>query len=448
MEVEQRLLTPYLKYNNYGWMGLDHPNPVNNWNPWINSNMLVTYLVFSKNFSTAGDGVAKTIRSTNRFLHFYADDGGCDEGPSYFGHAGASFFDFVEELGEVTDVSYLYREEKIRNIASYIYKVYIGKIWYVNYADAAPMVREPVELLERVGKNTGDENLLGYTAHLRSAKDFVPDLTTTSGYSLYRLISNIFGAKAASSAQGSAAGKTFKAPATSWFEGIQVVTARDKADSLEGIFFSAKGGTNSESHNHNDIGNFLLFCDSTPVLVDAGVEQYTKFTFNEKRYTLWAMRSSYHNTPTINGKEQLPGLEYHAKDVSFTSAGGETKFSLDIGAAYPADTGIESYQREFVLKHGESFTVTDRYRLKECREPLVLNFLCYERPEAAAGKFILSGKLALEYDTAGFDWEVDEIPLNDPKMHGDWQKDYLYRLRLARKDRNPQGEVSLRFVRK
>jgi hypothetical protein len=236
-------------------------------------------------------------------------------------------------------------------------------------------------------------------------------------------------------------------PAVSWFEGIQVVTARDRADSLDGLFFSAKGGTNAESHNHNDVGNFLVYCDSTPVIVDAGVETYTKFTFNEKRYTLWTMQSCYHNTPTINGKDQLPGLEYAARDVKFESSGALTKFSLDIAGAYPADAGIESYRREFAFKHGEELTVTDTYKLTEAKAPLILNLLCYEKPELSEGKAVLSGKVLLEYGS-GFTAAAEEIALTDEKIHNDWKKETLYRLRLTREVKDSSGSIKLRFTRK
>ena len=40
--------------------------------------------------------VAKIARSLDRFVDAYPDDGGCDEGPSYWGRAGASLFEALE----------------------------------------------------------------------------------------------------------------------------------------------------------------------------------------------------------------------------------------------------------------------------------------------------------------------------------------------------------------
>ncbi|MDR2619478.1 MAG: heparinase II/III-family protein [Treponema sp.] len=443
LELERRILGPYLARDDFEWMGLDHDRPVNNWNPWINSNVLVCYLVFAGSFKQYTRGAAKTIRSLNRFLHFYAEDGGCDEGPSYFGVAGASVLDFIEELGQVTGVDYLYRSAKIRNMAAYISKVYIGRDYYVNYADAPPSVSVPVDLLERTGRRTGDESLLDMLAHLRKNGYGVSgngSKLSGGAWNLYRQLANIFYPSPREEK------RAFRAPELSWFGGIQVLCARDKADSLEGLFFSAKGGTNGESHNHNDIGNFLLYCDSVPVLVDAGVETYTKSTFNEDRYTLWTMRSCYHNTPTINGADQLPGTEYRAGEPDLESGGGTTRLSLDMAGAYPGEAGIKSYRRSFVFKHGESLSVEDRYRLKELKAPLTLNFLCYQRPGLAEGRVLLSGKVWMEYGP-GFKTELEKITLRDEKIRSDWKKDSLYRLRLTKEDTGISGAVILRFIR-
>jgi hypothetical protein len=442
-EVERRILRPYLESGDFGWMGLNHENPVNNWNPWINSNIIVTFLVFAKVFPRAEEGVNKAIRSANRFIFFYADDGGCDEGPGYFNAAGASFYDCIEELSHVTDVSYLYQDPKIRNMVSYIYKVYIGKNHYVNYADAPPKLSPPVGLLERAARETGEAALLGFTAYLKENQFCVPDTCPSRmGTILFRVFSNIFSAGKTGTEEA-----VFKLPASTWFKGIEVAVCRDSSSGTVGFFFSAKGGHNSESHNHNDIGNFILYADGEPVIIDAGVETYTKFTFSDKRYDIWTMRSSYHNTPTINGKEQVPGRDHKARNVSFADRGAEARFSLDIADAYPEDAGILNWHREFLFIRGGGLSLCDSYSLAYCRSALELNFICHDRPGITGGLVSLSGLLKLEFDEAVFSAETDEIPLEDPKIRRDWNKDALYRLRLVCKNRDSSGKFTVKFSR-
>jgi hypothetical protein len=440
IEVERRILKPYLAHDDFPWMGLNHDKPVNNWNPWINSNVLTAYLVFAPVFPAAPQGVSKAIRSINRFFGFYAEDGGCDEGPGYFNAAGASFLDFVEELGAVSDVSYLYRDQKLKNMAAYIYKVYIGKDHYVNYADAAPSLFPAVSLLERVAKKTGDTDLLGFTAQLRK-NQIPPGVSKGHAVMLYRRFADILSPRDRED-------RPFTAPALSWFPGIQVLTAREEGDSSP-LFFSAKGGHNDESHNHNDIGNFLLYCGGNPVLIDAGAETYTKKTFSPKRYEIWTMQSCFHNTPTINGFDQCSGMEYRAAKVSLCpdepSEGGKPiRFLLDIAGAYPSQAQVESYRREFTFQPGSGLLVSDTFTLKEWKAPLTLNFLCYDKPVFSGGAVVLSAAVSLVCD---FEFEalVEEIPLTDEKIRGDWRKESLYRMRLVLKHQQLSAKLAMRF---
>jgi hypothetical protein len=445
-EMERRLLMPYLEHDDYWWMGLNHDQPVNNWNPWINSNMLVCFLIGAKYFPGSYAGAAKTIRSLNRYLAAYPEDGGCDEGPSYFTRAGSSLFDCIEELSHSTDVSYLYADVKIRNMAAYVYKVYIAQKYYVNYADASAMVSMPAGLVARIGEKIQDDTLVRFAEYLRQSQFTASgNDANASNFSVFRELSDLFTETGEADAE---TGGPPIFPKAGWFKDIQVITARDGEDAGRGFFFSAKGGHNAESHNHNDIGNFLLYYDGTPVVVDAGVEEYTKFTFNEARYSLWTMRSCYHNTPTINGVDQSPGREYRAEDVSFSDSGGTVKFFLEIAGAYPEAAALKSFRRELAFNRGDGLLVSDTYSLKEWKAPLVFNFLCYEKPALAGNVAVLSGGVVLQFDGSTLVPETETIPLMDHKIRTDWQKDSLYCLRLAKRDRELAGTVNLRFFRR
>lgn len=62
-----------------------------------------------------------------------------------------------------------------------------------------------------------------------------------------------------------------------------------------GLYVAAKGGHNGESHNHNDIGNFIVYADGEPEIIDVGNCVYTAKTFGAERYELMNTRSSNHN---------------------------------------------------------------------------------------------------------------------------------------------------------
>ncbi|WP_259391711.1 heparinase II/III-family protein [Paenibacillus thiaminolyticus] len=98
-------------------------------------------------------------------------------------------------------------------------------------------------------------------------------------------------------------------PLDRWMPGVEVMVARERGD---GWFLAAKGGHNDESHNHNDIGSFIVYADQCPLWIDAGVGTYTAKTFSPERYSIWTMQSGYHNVPTVNGAEQAPGRTFRS----------------------------------------------------------------------------------------------------------------------------------------
>ncbi len=73
---------------------------VNNWNPWICSNWLVSALLMERDALRLRSAAYKILQCLDNFLNGYAEDGGCDEGPSYWGRAGASLFDCLDLLHE------------------------------------------------------------------------------------------------------------------------------------------------------------------------------------------------------------------------------------------------------------------------------------------------------------------------------------------------------------
>ena len=50
-----------------------------------------------------------------------------------------------------------------------------------------------------------------------------------------------------------------------YLENSQIMVASNK-----NWFVAAKGGNNAESHNHNDIGNFIVYQNNQPLVIDLG----------------------------------------------------------------------------------------------------------------------------------------------------------------------------------
>ncbi|MGV8134871.1 MAG: hypothetical protein AB2L20_06635 [Mangrovibacterium sp.] len=89
-EIMKKAVIPYYERNDFWWQGLDGSRSVNNWNPWTNYNILTAILILEDNPTKKIAGVEKVVKSLDQFVNGYPDDGGCDEGPSYWGR-GRSF---------------------------------------------------------------------------------------------------------------------------------------------------------------------------------------------------------------------------------------------------------------------------------------------------------------------------------------------------------------------
>ena len=126
-----------------------------------------------------------------------------------------------------------------------------------------------------------------------------------------------------------------------WISDIQVLTAR----ASNGFYLATHGGHNAESHNHNDVGDFLLYADGEPVIIDAGRGNYTARTFSAQRYELWFTQAQYHNLPIVNGYGQRAGRDYEAKNVQNKINESQASLNMDIAGAYDKDAGITSWNR-------------------------------------------------------------------------------------------------------
>ncbi len=167
IEMQRRMLTPCLERDDFWWMG-HTPKVVNNWNPWIVSNWLLCILLIEPNREQQVRSVEKCLRCLDQFLDIYPADGGCDEGPGYWGRAGASFFDCLEILKSATGGAIdLFGNDLIRKMGSYIYRVRIHENWFVNFADASAQVVPGHNTVCRFGEAIKDPVMVRFAAYLR-----------------------------------------------------------------------------------------------------------------------------------------------------------------------------------------------------------------------------------------------------------------------------------------
>lgn len=416
-ELERRIFTPYLN-SHFWWMG-DGKSPMNNWTIWCTQNVLLSVFLTDTDRELRSRVFLKAAKSTDYFLAEYGDDGCCDEGAQYYRHAGLCLFQVMNLFNGITGGAFssLCQNEKIKNIASYIYKVHVDDRYYINFADCSPVAGRSGVREYLFAKMTGQPEMMRFAATEFKAGLLETLLLPEENNQFYRLQNGFTAAE-------------IKACDTNvplahpdvYYPSVGLFAVRDGH-----LFLSVKAGDNGDSHNHNDTGSFTIYKDGKPLFIDIGVESYTKKTFSARRYEIWTMQSAYHNLPTINKIMQQDGEAFCATDVSWDLSAGT--ISMELSKAYPPDTGLSSYRRTAHLERDREITITDQFSFREAGEhEVILSLMTYDRPvlNGPASASIGAGQLIIE---GGHITATEEYPITDPRLMKAWDHE-LYRMLL------------------
>ncbi len=423
-QVRRRVLGPYL-HDHFWWMAdTDDPKdrPVCNWTPWCTQNVLLAAAALLP-ARALSPYVHKAAAGLDSFLAEYGEDGCCNEGAQYYGHAALTLYNALELLCQMAPgaLEGLWRESKLRNMAEYIVHMHVAGPYYLNFADCSPLAGRRGAREYLFAKRVGSEPLRTLAA-LDMAEAAQGSSADNSGdISLYERIQTAF-AQAEMLAEAEACrDRPIPAVPDIWYPSVGVLSVRRGPYVL-----GAKAGCNDDSHNHNDTGSLILYKDGRPLLIDVGVESYTAKTFSNRRYEIWTMQSSWHNLPEFDpagGRyQQQPGPDARAERVEADpNLGG---ISMDIAAAYGPVPGLGYYRRRMALA-ATGLTVEDA---TDYPGAVALSLMSAEKPETE-GDIIRFGTLGQAVVTGAerITWEA--VPVRDERLRAAWPET-IYRTRI------------------
>lgn len=414
-EISRRILQPALT-TNYWWKTAGM-----NWNPWICSNWLACVLFCEHDDLRRQAALDQIEKACEAFMAAYPADGGCDEGPHYWDRAAASLFETYYLFSFFTSHSSLLTSPKFLAMESYIYKMYIGNGYAVNFADAhGNRAMLNINIGYPFGLITGDKTMCQYAAWVGQQEDVLhqaAQLYNKSGNwpSLGRELIFLKHIQAFLREEP-------REPRLNevWLPDLQIMTTREP-------FVAMKGGHNGESHNHNDVGSFIVYPDGTPLLIDPGVGEYTSKTFSGQRYDIWTMQSDYHNLPRINGYSQHDGKQYKARVISHKPG----QLTLDISGAYPAEAQIQQWMRTVKVQKGKRVEITENFALKAYQAPTQLTLLTPIEPQLTKAGIITLGSHTINYNAQQLALEVEDLTtLLDATLRQMWGP-HLYRIKMT-----------------
>lgn len=473
-EIQTRFLDPTL-YEPQGWK-----HNANNWNTWITSNWLVATLICEKDVDKRRKALKGIRDDLMLFLDGYPDDGACEEGVAYWDRAAASLFESLYFLQFIADDPMQLTEaqrQKVHRMGQFITTMHVHDFTFVNYSDAATTCVPNANILFPYGAYEQDSTMMQLAAyigeqyHYREAPSFLFEQSgnyPTLGRELMLL--SMLPQYIATPAEQPQTVDAF-------MENSQIMVAStdsttSKASAQHHWLISAKGGNNAESHNHNDIGNFVIYHDQQPVVIDLGRDTYTSLTFSARRFELMNNRSAYHNVPLIQGCEQKDGKQYRASAASHTYIPQQlSSLSLSIASAYPKEAAVEKWDREIALDRKRNrVRITESFEMKPSSDKLssdkassdklssdkassdkateLVLMTCGEPRQGGKGRILLQGgHVVLAYPASSLTASWEKVQMADGIMKEQWH-DNVYRIKLSLTAQKTKGRISYYFESK
>lgn len=420
MEIMRRVIEPAEKLNDENtWWFCGR----NNWTPWCANNIAGCGIYLLNGQPERLAALLETyLGISRRFYDRYPMDGGCNEGPTYWRHAGGKYLQLLILFDNRLQLQgKMFRDEKLRKICDYLPGMNLCGRWFLSTNDAAPRPAFAPQFLHFVAEKTQSAALAGLASRLP-----VPKETPRSSELEERLFEIFCQVPQKTAVQGAFS-------AVNYWPQLNIAILRSKPAAPEkGTVVTLKGGHNGESHNHLDLGHFTIFNKNKPFIVDVGSGVYTAVTFSSQRYTLWNLNETGHNPPRFSGKGQVPDVKKHQLDESKFKADvkleSDSVVSIVLDNAYPESVGMTSLKRTISLdRKTGNVSICDTAAVKGKKTVEITLFSAVE---------------PLSFDAKSVKWKKDVLTVSgltvksvvpedrlDSAMKKNWKK--LWRIELA-----------------
>ena len=360
-------------------------NRNNNWNPICKRGVIETILRIGMEKKRIDKIIKLFFDNFENYMASFGNEGYCDEGLKYWSASCGDYLFISALLKQYDRRDILFTEPRILKAVMYPENIMMAPGFYPAYNDCSIDAQPSMYYLQlrdiMLGKRKG-------------FADNIPFADSITGIAM-RLFYP---------ADNTPAEVKNDAP-YSTFPDAGAFVMRQMPGSPMSVSF--KGGHNRESHNHNDVGTYVIAVDGVPVVLDPGSEIYTARTFGRRRYESNLLNSYGHSVPRINGRLQVNfaadenGIPLKRDTVisdvqgillkyDFSADHGMAKF--DLRRVYHHITSIRKLERTFVFnrKNGGSFTVSDEAKFSPAADFEDAVITLGEVKELAHGKYLIS----------------------------------------------------------
>lgn len=402
-EVDRRCIMPYLTRHDFFWLYNTREHRVNNWCAVCNAGVVGAAIYMEPDIARLAEIIARAARSLDDFLASFDPDGGSEEGPGYWAYGFGHYVLLSHLIEQRTEGKIDFLEgEHIRRIAQFPLRTLLGPGVQVNFSDARREATFHPGLLAFLSRRLELPPLMAL-AREQNVK------FQASAMSVAWRLRNLFWRSSDEPSDG------LQLAHHDWFGGMMWMIARFNPDDPNALVLAAKGGNNGESHNHNDLGTFLVQVNGEAVIADPGTGRYTRDYFGPHRYDHPATSSVGHSVPVPNGQLQQAGREYAAILLEHRAEDDLDLLALQLKGAYLPEADLASLKRTIALHRNSPrglVTVEDEaeFTAKPGRlESVLVTFGTIETGEKAVILRGERGALRVTFDSQAVTPRVEEL---------------------------------------
>ncbi len=437
--VRTKFLNPTESRNDFYWMDF-YLRGVSFQTPWISYNWLLSELLIEKDNNKRQKSIYKALECLDQFYKKVPDDGGCSGGAEIWQFSAAKYFQSLEllEMVSIGEID-IYSDELLKKMGEFVCNTHISDNYFFNFSDCSPSIILPAGLIYRFGEKVESSLMKGYAGYLANQQ-------VQKGYPI---TGDLFNKIKYVVDYDKILSETAQEPLVSdfVFNESQIVVARSKAGSKEGFFFGVKGGDNNEFGNQNDAGNFILYANGKPLIVDPGSIGKSSKSISDERYSVWANQSAWHNLPTINGQMQREGSNFRAIGMEHSISSSQVSVSMNLVYAYDLSAGINNWNRTFNFNRSSGLEITDRFSLSKVEGETYISFISFSKPQSKKPgviAFNVDGQIyEFEYKSS-FSVSIEEINVQENNELKSWGSN-LYRIKLTPNSPEKSGNWTYSF---
>ena len=423
----------------------------NNWTAWCCANSLGCVITFLKNDPERQFKlIKKFISVTNIFINSNKSDGTCYEGPMYWNFAAGQMFIFAEQLNKRTDGAYqaFFKQPLIRKMGEYIAKMNLCSYYFLNPADAySKLIHFSPGMMWKYGERSDSLMLKHFAAEYAFGMNPDNPRPVTKTFFFNREIKLAYLLRDLFELPLDFKPECMRREPVTWFEDREILIIRQNPEnSAIGTIAAIKGGDNVEGHNHNDVGQFTIYQNNRPLIVDPGIFVYSRKTFSDERYNLWWISGQGHNAPVVNGNMQLLGSEHKAELLAVDTQSVEPHVVFELSRIYEKSANVAECIRSFTMNRNSGIvTIADSMKLKDQSElGITLTLYSPSQPVHESGQRLVWDSMSLEYKNIEC-VDISEVELNgDIRMLESWGR--LFRLSFAANFIEGKGKWDLVFI--